>query len=106
MEPKDLDELWVPIPGYPNYEVSSLGEVINVKTGRTLVQDEEPNGRSRVTLSVLGHQKKFYVHRLVAQAFFVDYAPDHAVEHINYNYQDNTVFNLRIGGLCRTGEKS
>lgn len=102
MKTEDLDELWVPIPGYPNYEVSSLGEVINVTTGKVLTPFVEPNGRVRVTLYVLGKRKKFYIHRLVAQAFFLNYTGDDCdIRHINYNYQDNTVLNLRIGASSR-----
>lgn len=28
-----LDEQWVPIAGFPNYEVSNYGRIVNVTTG-------------------------------------------------------------------------
>lgn len=104
MKPMDLEELNVPIPGYPNYVVTSLGEIINVNTGHVLKLRADKNGYLKVNLSVLNVKKTFYVHRLVAQGFFLDFAKNREVKHINGNLQDNTVFNLRIGSFCRSEE--
>lgn len=99
-----IDELWVEIPGYPNYVVSNYGEVLNVKTDRSLIPQLTKKGVHRVYLYRNGVRKSFYVHRLVAQAFFVGYDDGVEVLHISENRTDNTVLNLTLGGGCRKGE--
>lgn len=63
--------MWKKIKEFDNYEVSSDGEVRNVKTGRVLKQDLTGCGYNRVTVSKHNKQKRFSVHRLVAE-YFVD----------------------------------
>lgn len=90
------------IAGYPNYVVTSLGRVINIKTLKVLKYNEnwcpkcKGNYRSYfVRLCRNGVLKKFYVHQLVAEAF-ID-KPDKkdlVVNHKNHITSDNRVDNL------------
>lgn len=62
-------ELWSPIPEFPNYEVSSYGEVRNVVTGHILVLRMNQFGVVYVPLWRDGEQYSRSIARLVATAF-------------------------------------
>ena len=105
MEP--LDELWVAVEGFPNYVVSNHGRVVNVLTEYELTPNADKNGYLRVKLSSRGVAKSHYIHRLVAQAFFLNYAEGREVKHKNGVLSDNTVFNLTLNGRpCRASDET
>ena len=91
-----LEELWVPVEGFPNYEVSNYGRVVNVNTGRDLKAQVHKAGYLKVKLFHNGSCQFFYVHRLVARAFFVDYDERFTVELINEIRTDCTVANITL----------
>ena len=93
-----VEELFVEIEGCPNYAVSNYGTVVNVKTGRELKPWRHSilSKKLLVKLPIDGKRKNFLVHRLVAQAFFVDYSDDIDVKHLSGNIQDNCVTNLHL----------
>ena len=84
-------EIWRDINGYPNYEVSTFGNVRNKRTLRVL----KPfyNNKRKYLLVDLG--KKIQVHRLVALAFIDN--PDNLpqIDHIDYDPSNNNINNLR-----------
>lgn len=84
------------VDGYPNYAVSNLGRVVNIQRDRILNPRPNVEGHLRVSLSQEGIVRDFYVRRLVAGAFFVDYDPRQQVFHLNDDKEDNTVTNLRL----------
>src|SRR5438309_1670571 len=66
-------DLWRPILGGV-YEVSVLGDVRRVAPGRGTIRDrprkcQNKDGYRSVSLSVEGKPRRYYVHRLVAEAF-------------------------------------
>ena len=63
---------WRIIEDFPNYEVSSDGDVRNIKIGNILKQTNNGNGYLYVYLYDNNNRKKFLVHRLVAIAFLED----------------------------------
>lgn len=88
-------EQWKVITGYDNYEVSTEGNVRNVKTGRILKSRDNDGGYLFVSLYKNGKGKNFKVHRLVANAFIPNPNNYDTVDHINHNRHDNRVENLR-----------
>lgn len=92
-----LEELWEKIPGFENYLVSNYGEVVNGKTNYALSQSSDGKGYQKVNLSKMGVKTTFYVHRLVARAFLVDYNPDLTVIHKGTDFFDNSIRNLKAG---------
>lgn len=90
------DELFVKVDGFPNYVVSNFGRVVNEKYGWDLKLTEELKGFLRVTLYNKKGAKHKYVHRLVAEAFFLNYSDEVEVKHINGDTHENTVLNLTL----------
>lgn len=97
------EELWVPVEGFPNYEVSNYGRVVNVTTGRDLKATEHKTGYLKIKLFKNNVRYYFYLHRLVARAFFVDYREDRAVELINEIRSDCTVANITLSHKRKAG---
>lgn len=101
-----MEELWKPIPDYSNYEVSNLGRVRNVVTGKILKPIEDAYGYLTVGLynehckcSVYKGRKtkqpsKKKIHNLVATVFCErpddqDRVPDHIDRDRHNNRADN-----------------
>ena len=99
-----LKETWKTINGFPNYEVSTYGNVRNVKSGRILKPfKNKQESYLRVRLYNNSKDHALYVHVLVAKAFIPDTGrnPDgsimvghHQVNHRDENKQNNNVLNL------------
>jgi hypothetical protein len=94
-------ENWKDVPGYEGlYQVSDLGNVRRVETGRVLKPGKA--GKSKdylvVNLSKNGKIKGFLVHQLIA-IVFLKHVPDGmkiTVDHINENKSDNRLENLQL----------
>lgn len=83
------------IQGYEGiYQISSKGEVYNVKSGKVL-KHQVVNGYHRVTLCKGSKSKVFRVHRLVAIAYLSNPNSLPEVDHIDGNKDNNDVSNLR-----------
>lgn len=93
-------EVWLQIPDYPNYDVSSEGQVRNRITGRVLKQANVKGYRRVVLCDEDGHHPKA-VHRLVADTF---YDGDH--EGLEVNHIDGRKANNFLGNLewCTSSE--
>lgn len=92
-----MEELFVPIEGYPNYQVSNYGRVVNVKHDRDLTPT--PGGREgyfKVRLYNEGVHQDYYVHSLVAAGFFLHFAECNGVSHLSSDLSDNSVGNLSL----------
>lgn len=96
----EVDEIFVEV-GIAQYSVSNYGRVVNGNTGRELKPSPDKNGYLRVALYYKGIRHDVYIHRLVAWAFFLNYAPGVEVKHKNDDKTENTVLNLTLGGKCR-----
>ena len=65
-----LFEVWRTVIGYEGlYEVSNFGRVRSLTNNTILKLTLTSKGYYRVQLSNNGNRKKYFVHRLVAQAF-------------------------------------
>ena len=98
-----IKERWKTVPGYGNYEVSSLGKVRSLNYrgwGRIqeLVINTIPNGYCLTQLVNGSKRRKFYIHQLVAMTF-LDHKPEGSkivIDHINSNKLDNRLENIQI----------
>lgn len=98
-----LKETWKVINGFPNYEVSTYGNVRNIKTGKMLKPFNNGRGYLIVRLFNNGKPQNLRIHVLVAKAFIPDtgHNPDgtimighHQINHRDENKQNNNVLNL------------
>lgn len=90
-----MEEIWAEVEGYPNYAVSNTGKVFNINTNRPLSYRRNEEGYCRVVLSEEGDRRDWYVHHLVAQAFFAEYRAGCHISHVNGDKTNNHVANLR-----------
>ena len=90
-----MKEIWKDIKEYEGlYQVSNLGRVKRITTGRVLKPLKHANGYLMVKLSKNSIVYTKTVHRLVAEAFIPN--PEHKSEinHIDENKTNNNVSNL------------
>lgn len=86
------NEQWKNINGYPNYYVSSLGRIKYCNKFRKLYKDKH---KVSVVITYMGISKCYSVHRLVAKAFIPNPNNYDQIDHIDTNYYNNRVDNLR-----------
>jgi NUMOD4 motif len=96
-----MSEQWVAVDGYPNYEVSNMGRVVNIKRGALLTPRPNEDGYLRVSLSCDGVVKDYYLHRLVAAAFMINYDPRQQVIPVNGDLEDCRADNLHLRRQAR-----
>lgn len=92
-------EKWVDIPGFEEYQVSTLGRVKSkpkhFMKEKILTGTIDPNGYIRVGLRKNNKAYCKQVHRLVIESFRPTKDIDKEVDHINRDRQDNRLINLR-----------
>lgn len=93
------------VKGYEGfYEVDSFGNVYSIdrfdgrinRKGKNLKIDLNSANYSRVTLSKSGKTKRFFVHRLVYEAYYGEIEGELQVHHIDENKQNNAIDNLML----------
>ena len=90
----DDNEIWKQIDGYENYEVSSFGNVKNIKTGRIL-KSSKKGGYCIVGLSgKISKNKTHSVHQLVAKTFIPNPENKPQVNHKDKNGLNNNIINI------------
>lgn len=88
-------ERWKAINGYEGiYEVSNKGDVRNIATGKLLKRRSNGNGYVRIELWKNHKGKKYYMHRLVAEAFIPNPDGKTEVNHKDLDTSNNAVENL------------
>ncbi len=93
----EINHAYFRIKDYPNYEISTTGQVRNRNTGRLLKQFiKESRGASYKVVSLYNGDRRrtLLVHRLVAETFIPN--PEHLpqVNHIDENSLNNQAENL------------
>lgn len=89
-----MNEVWTEIINYPNYKVSNLGNVKNIKRNKLLKPDKDRYGYLNYTLYNNGKAKTFKAHRLVALHFIENTQNKQHVNHIDGVKTNNEVSNL------------
>lgn len=85
-------EQWIDAPRFPNYEVSTYGNVRNKSTKRMLKPFPDRYGYLRLSIGTVDN---VYIHRLVCEAFYGLPSDRNAqVNHIDNDRQNNHVLNL------------
>lgn len=89
-----MHELWSDIEGFPNYMVSSLGYIMNIKHNRELRSTETYLGYRKVALYNDSGRTDEYVHQLVAVAFIDNFYKGQHIVHIDGDRANNALENL------------
>ena len=87
-------ETFVKIDGFEKYEVSNLGKVRNIKSGRILKSHLNHNGYLKHSLYKHDKQKELFLHRIIAIAFIDNPGKKPQVNHIDENKLNNDLSNL------------
>lgn len=87
-----MREIWLEVPGYPRYMVSTYGEIYSDIVKHNLAPSLSGSGYYRVTMNGLQH----YVHRVVAMTFFEEYREGMRVKHIDDDRTNNRFDNLKL----------
>ena len=84
-------EIWKVIEDYPMYEVSNLGEVRKISSGKLLPQFLDSKGYPSVNLNNGNKTTLKVVHRFVAQAYIPNPKLKPCVDHIDTDKTNNVV---------------
>ena len=90
-----IDEIFKTITDFPNYSVSTLGNVRIDFTGFVVKQYSDKDGYKIVSLSRNKKSSTQRVHRLVAKTYLPNYDNLPLVDHRNRTVDDNRLINLR-----------
>lgn len=96
------DEVWALVDEFPDYAVSTAGEIRNLKTNAILKPRVDTYGYHRVGLRRDGKTFERYVHRIVARAFITGYHEGVQIRHVGRK-NNNGVMNLRFRKGARLG---
>ncbi len=107
------DEVWRPIAGHGNYEVSNHGRVRRIEmivrktlTPATILRlQTDKNGRQLARLRVNGKQVGRRVNVLVYRAFVGDLPRKFQIDHVDGNFRNCRPENLRIADRYLPAEK-
>ena len=90
-----MKEIWKDIKDYEGlYQVSNLGRVKRITTGRVLKSGKSNGGYPYVVLSKNNIRSNKTIHRLVAEAFISNHENKPEVNHIDEDKTNNMVSNL------------
>lgn len=89
-------ELWKPISGFEDYFISNLGRVMSTKRNKSHIMKpyKDRDGYLQLCLLKDNKQKRFFVHRLVAEAFLPNPHNLPCVNHKSEIKTQNNVENL------------
>lgn len=89
-----MQEEYVDIFGYENYQISNFGNIRNKKSNKIIKSRMKKSGYFDIALSSKNKRKKFLIHRLVAMHFIDNPENKPQVNHIDGNRGNNIYTNL------------
>jgi len=91
-----VSEKWVAVKDFPNYEVSSLGNVRNINTGKVLKPQHNKRGGDYLFVDLRAGDKRdcVNVHNLVAEAFLGRRPTDAEIHHKDHDRANPAEDNL------------
>lgn len=101
--------MWKTIQNTSYYEINELGEVRNTNTGKLRKHSYNEDGYPFIRLTVAPYkQRKFFVHRLIAENFIKNPKPDeyNIVLHLDDNVKNFNIDNLKWGTQKMNMEQS
>lgn len=90
------NEIWVVIPDFPNYDVSSFGRIYSKVRKKILKPDELRNEYQTVHLSKNKKQYSVLLHRVVYEAFCGEIPISMVINHKDENKHNNHIDNLEV----------
>lgn len=86
-------ERWLPIQGFPNYEISNYGNIKNIKSNRDM---SIINGGKYPTIGLHknGNRYWYHIHVLVMETFYGPNIHGLEINHIDGNKRNNNINNL------------
>jgi hypothetical protein len=94
---KNRPEKWRAVPGYPRYEISSVGRLRNLKTGRILNPKVNPHGYIRTNIFNDEGTINAGIHCLVLEAFRGPRPKGFDACHLDGTRTNNAIENLVWG---------
>ena len=91
-------EIWVPLIGFDNYNISNYGRIVNKNTKRIKKTPLDNNGYPHTNLWKDGKGKTFQVHRIEFQSFY----PEEDLEGFVINHIDGDKTNNKLSNLEKT----
>lgn len=105
-----MSEIWKDVIGYEGYyQISNLGNVRSLdrtieykngrlyhKKGHIMSCNKDTKGYFTISFTKNNHPKRWWIHRLVAQAFLSDFDESLVVNHIDGVKTNNQVSNLEM----------
>lgn len=92
-----MQEIYAPIPGYPEYEASNLGNIRNSITGTVYSQHTTASGYKKVTIKDASNVwRNRFVHKLVLLTFIGEPSGEgQFIDHRDDNKSNNFLGNLQ-----------
>jgi len=99
-----MSEQFIIILEYPNYAISTHGDVINIKTGRILKPGTDKDGYYYIILYNNKIKNTKRIHKLMSNAYLENPENKPCVDHRDRNKKNNNLLNLRYATVSENNK--